>query len=297
MKKLCITTVLISLTFSLFAYDWPVNSIKPENIKSFFAQKRGTTISSSLLISSEPEKGAEESFIPEVKTIEDGRVLIVISDIEDENSFFPSTLGQAVIVSHPDNILSVYGNLNNKNDNNFYYAEKVSSGTTIGTISNSAWSETKNSVELKILDTKRSLAINPVILLPKLEKEKSFPPTEIIVENKDGKRFDLNNNRTFLSGNYKFYQKRNENLVPMKITLSLNGELSDEISFTEIYQKDNTVYVSGKNKKYTIQNLYPDSKLLLLGETRIAKGKSVITFENYNHNGDKRIANYAVNNY
>lgn len=297
MKKSITTAILISLSLSAFAYDWPLSIIKPESIKSFFAQKRGSTISTSLLLEQIPEKGNEENNIPEVKACEKGKVLIVLSDFSDDNDFFPSTLGQAVLISHPDNMISVYGNLEKDIVNSFENADQVTSDTVLGTVGKTGWSDYNNTLELQIIDTKEAIAINPRLLLPRVEKEKSFPPAEIIAENKDGKRFDLNLNRSFLSGNYKFYQKRDENLVPLKVNISVNGELVDEIEFNRINQKNNEIFITGMNKKYSVMNLYPDDKLFLIGEARIAKGKSIITFENINSLGEKRLVNYQVNVY
>jgi len=296
MKKLLFSTLIFISAFSLQAFEWPVKNIKPESFKSYFAQKRGNTISTSLVLQTLPEKD-EEDFIPEVTNCENGKVLIIMSDFADENDFFPSTLGQAVIISHQDNILSVYGNLDTEVDENLKTAPVISRGISLGKTGNSGWSETTSSLEFKIIDTRKQVAVNPRILLPRIEKEKSFPPSDIIVENKDGKRFELNANKSFLSGNYKFYQKRNEALAPMKTTISINGELTNELNFNEVFQKDNKIFISGTSKKYSHSEVYPDSKLLLIGEARIAKGKSVITFENTSNLDEKRMANYAVNIY
>ncbi len=296
MKKLITPVFILFLALPLAAFEWPVKNIKAESFTSYFAQKRGNTISSSILIEPLPEK-TEEKIIPEVNACDEGNILIVISDYKEENDFFPSTLGQAVIISHDDNIISVYGNLALPEDTDFESAESVNHNTKLGEISNNAWTEYPDSLELKIIDTKKQIAVNPRILLPRIEKEKSFPPSEIIAENKDGKRFDLNTNKSFLSGNYKFYQKRNENLVPFQTSLTVNGELLDEFKFSEIIQKDNKVYLLGQNKNYSVDALYPDSKLFLIGETKIAKGKSILTFENINHLDEKRLINISVNVY
>ena len=297
MKKILALLSECIISFSIFAFDWPIQNIQTDNIKSFFAQKRGTTISSSVLLEPKAEKGSEEEFVPIVKNCEAGNILIIISDIEDDNDFFPSTLGQAVIISHTDNIISVYGNLSKDSNQNIEDKTFIDRETEIGTISNTAWTEKKNSLEFKLIDIKRSLAVNPRTILPRLEKEKSFAPSEIIVENKDGKRFELANNKSFLSGNYKFYQKRNDYLVPEKVSITVNGELTDEILFDEIFQKDNTIYLTGLNQKYSLKSVYPDDKLFLMGEAKIQKGKSVITFENTSFSGEKRLSNYIVNIY
>ncbi len=297
MKKTLFSACLLFSTLSLQAFEWPVKNINTESFKSYFAQNRGKTLSTSLIIQVLPEKEKEEQFIPEVNTCDEGKILVILSDLKDENDFFPSTLGQAVIITHNDNMLSVYGNLEPSVENKFDDGPYIKTGTNIGTVSNSGWTETTNSLEFKVIDTKKKIAVNPRILLPRVEKEKSFAPSEIVVENKDGKRFDLNTNRSFLSGNYRFYQKRNESMTPLKSSIIINGELFDELNFEEIFQKENQIFISSNSKKYSTTEIYPDQKLLFIGEARISKGKSVITFENTSLLEEKRIANYAVNIY
>lgn len=298
-KKITTAISTTILGASLWAFEWPVANITPEKIKTFFAQKRGNTVSSSLILESSPEKGQEEVFTPEVRCAENGKVLVVISDIADDNAFFPSTLGQAVIVAHADNILSVYGNLAPQDNDMEELSDAPILGDSqlIGLCGNSAWKEKtggNSTVEIKLIDTKKENSINPRLLLPRLEKERSFPPTEIILENKDGKRFELNTIKSFASGSYKFYEKRNEELTPLSVSLSVNGEMVDNIDLSNIIQNDKDLYVNGMNKKYPISSLYPDEKLLLVGETKLAKGKLVLTIENTTHLGEKRMANYNI---
>lgn len=297
MKKTACLLSTISLVSALSAFEWPVSGMVPEKIKTFFGQKRSSTISSSLMIESSPEKGQEEGFVPEVRVSEDGKILMIISDIEDDNDFFPSTLGQAVIITHGDNITTVYGNLDNTDSfKEFDGAPHIKTGALLGKCGNTGWKEKSQNpvMEVSIIDSKKGVAINPRILFPRLEKEKSFVAQDIVFENKDGKRYDLTTNKSFASGTYKFYQKRNESISPLKVSISVNGELTDEIDFSSITQSNNDLIINGKNRKYSHSEIYPDDKLMLCGECKMSKGKSVITFENTNTLGEKRTVNYSV---
>lgn len=298
-KKLWTTASVLGLSLSLWAFEWPVSNVTPEKLKTFFAQKRGSVFSSSLFIENSPEKGQEEDFKPEVHASENGKVLVLISDISDDNDFFPSTLGQAVILTHSDSVISVYGNLSKENSlfDSFESAPIVDEAQNLGLNGNTSWIEKNSpnpSCEIKIIDTKKEIAINPRILLPRLEKEKSFAPSEIILENKDGKHFDLSAVKSFPAGNYKFYQKRNDALVPLKTSLNINGEIVDEINFASIIQNEDKLYLSGMNKKYETSVIYPDDKMFLSGETRLSKGKCIITIENTTNLGEKRMVNYNI---
>ena len=54
MKKYTLFTLLLIASFSLFAYDWPQENVEQTSIKSYFGQKRGEAISTSLVFS-DPE--------------------------------------------------------------------------------------------------------------------------------------------------------------------------------------------------------------------------------------------------
>lgn len=298
MKKTILTLAALSISTLTFSFEWPVELINVESIKSFFGQFRGGKISSSLVLSKKEIKEDEESKPEEIKSCDEGRILTYIYSLDDDNDFFPSTLGNAVIINHEDNIMSVYGNLSLAGlEDDYSETLSVSSGAKIGEAGNSAWQENENGVEIEIIDTKNKTAINPRILLPRLEKEGTFLPSEIIFESKDGKQIELSNVKTFHAGVYKVYQKRNATLVPQKITLSLNGNIEDEYSFDSIAQENNSVYLNGRTKKYPGNVIYPDDKLLFIGEVKLSSGKSVITFENTNHLGDKRTVNYNITVY
>ena len=98
MKKIFIFCLQI-LSFYTFAFEWP----QEEKIlsDSYFGQLRGNTISSSLIFANPSE----------IKASEEGDITIIIEEHNDDSDFFPSTLGNAVVVEHKDNILTVYGNI------------------------------------------------------------------------------------------------------------------------------------------------------------------------------------------
>lgn len=297
MKKVFTVIALTSLAASLSAFDWPLDHIKTENLKSFFAQKRGNSVSSSLLIQKEEQK-TPESEPEKVKLSEDGKITAIINNIKDDNDFFPSTLGNALIVTHQDGILSVYGNLEeNSIPEEFEDSPSLEKGAELGLSGLSAWTETGNTLELQILDSKNKTAINPRLLFSKIEKEGTFVPSDILVENKDGKKFELANVKGYQAGTYRFYQKRNDNLVPLKTVLLVNGQTADELNFDHLSQENSKVLISGSKKKYTGNVLYPPEKYIFMGEAKLTPGKLVLTFENYNHNGDKRMVNYNITVY
>lgn len=266
MKKYPLFTLLLIASFNLFAYDWPQENVEQTSIKSYFGQKRGEAISTSLVFS-DPEP---------IKCIEDGKVLIIMSDESDDSVFFPSTYGTSVILSHDDSLLSVYGNLDKEEvAKSIGEKSELSTGDIIGEPGNSGWQNGTSSLELQIIDTKKATAINPKILITRTNTELPLKLEGIVLESKSGTKVNLAYQRTIKSGLYKIYQKRNPVACPYKSTVAINGVVVDQISYDTINHENNRLYVSGK-KKYTSSDIYPDGELQLLGETMFTAGKSTL---------------------
>ena len=113
MKKTFIFTLLTLTSFFAFSFDWPQAEVSKNSFNSYFGQNRGGILSTSIIFS-EPE---------EVKVAEDGYITAIITDNSDDSDFFPSTLGTAVIIAHNDELVSVYGNLDEETLNK--YAEAI----------------------------------------------------------------------------------------------------------------------------------------------------------------------------
>lgn len=266
MKKYPLFTLLLIASFNLFAYDWPQENVEQTSIKSYFGQKRGEAISTSLVFS-DPEP---------IKCIEDGKILIIMSDESDDSVFFPSTYGTSVILSHDDSLLSVYGNLDKEEvAKSIGEKSELSTGDIIGEPGNSGWQNGTSSLELQIIDTKKATAINPKILITRTNTELPLKLEGIVLESKSGTKVNLAYQRTIKSGLYKIYQKRNPVACPYKSTVAINGVVVDQISYDTINHENNRLYVSGK-KKYTSSDIYPDGELQLLGETMFTAGKSTL---------------------
>lgn len=268
MKKVCLFLLLSTFVAFAFAFDWPLENLSTESfaMKSDFGQNRAGEISTSLVFN-EPES---------VKVSEDGRILAVLTDYTDDNDFFPSTLGTAVIIAHEDNLVSVYGNIDREtlyvSSENDYTVEQ---GTILGECGNSGWQDSKSTLEFQIIDVKNTSAINPKVLLSRMEKELPLTLTEITLKNKNNDYFSLSEVKTFSSGLYKIYRKRNPIAVPYKSTVLLNGIEYDEIVYDTIVEENNKICVNGK-RKYTKEDLYPNNNLQLVGEVMLSPGKTTM---------------------
>lgn len=266
MKKIITVLLLSILSSSVFAFDWPMENLEQNYLKSDFGQNRAGEISTSLVFN-QPES---------VKISEDGKILAVITDFTDDNDFFPSTFGTAIIVAHEDNLVSVYGNIDTEtlyvSSENDY---KVEEGTIIGECGNSGWQDQKSTLEFQIIDIKNSSAINPKVLLSRMETELPLTLSEITLKNKNNDYYNLNDVRVYPSGIYKIYRKRNPTAVPYKSTVLLNGIQYDQLVYDTIVEENGKICVNGK-RKYTREDLYPNNNLQLVGEVMLSPGKTTM---------------------
>ena len=287
MKKAFLILTAILLSVFCFGVEWPQQEHDDKSIISYFGQNIGGRISTSIIFGDPSE----------VKAVKDGKILIIMSEINDDSEFFPSTLGSSVILCHDDDLISVYSNLDTETVlENTKNRDSLSEGEIIGETGNTGWQKERSDLEFQIIDNQKSAAINPKILLPRTENEIDYVLNGIILQNKEGKLFDLRENKVFPSGQYKVYQARNKIAVPYKTAVTINGVVIDEISFDTVNQENGKLYVTGK-KKYTAAELYPDDTLLLLGEAMLTPGRSTLGLSTFNFLGKAKQANYVLSIY
>lgn len=266
MKKQILSLLSFTFISSIFAFDWPIENIQKDFCKSDFGQNIADSISTSLIFN-EPD---------DIKAAEDGKILLVMKDLSDDNDFFPSTLGTALIIAHEDNLASVYGNIDSEtlyvSSENNYSVEK---GTILGQSGNSGWQQSKSTLEFQIIDTKNTSAINPKVLLPRQETELPLTLTDICLKNKNNDYFNLNETRTYPTGIYKIYRKRNNIAVPYKSSILINGIQYDQIIYNTIIEENGKICVLGK-RKYSQADVYPNKNLQLIGEVMLSPGKTTL---------------------
>ena len=289
MKKLSIFLLItMASVFSVFAIEWPQEEFNKEAIQSYFGQNLGNSISTSLIFKDPSE----------VKAINDGKVLIIMSDEADDSEFFPSTLGNAVILCHDDDLISVYANLDADSvKEKLDEKDSVKQGQIIGETGNSGWQKSRSNLEFQILDLQKSAAINPKILLPRTENEIEYSMNGIMLQNKEGKFFDIKENKIFPSGSYKVFQTRNKIAVPYRTTITINGVVLDGISFDTVGQENGKLYLTGEKEKYTAALLYPDENLILLGTIMLTPGRSTLGLSTQDFLGKVKQLNYILSIY
>lgn len=286
-QKLTIfTLILLSVMIPVFTFEWPQDNIEPKKFFSFFGQKRAETISNSLIFS-ESETA---------KVCDNGQIAVIISEHEDGFNWFESTLGNAVVVAHEDSLSTVYANLDQDNFNKtLFNSTTVSTGTELSTTGNSAWQEQESFLEFQIIDTRNHNYINPLILMPRIGKEESLTLTDIKLQNKFGKFYDLDSQKNIPAGVYKVFRKKQNLAVPYKTTLFVNGAETEKITFDTLKISDNNLAVEGR-KFYTINELYIENDLMLMGELYLPHGKDTISLivTDFSGNEKSKIFNLTV---
>lgn len=284
MKKAITITLTLLTSMLAFSFDWPQAEVSKNSFNSYFGQNRGGILSTSVIFS-EPE---------EVKAAEDGYITAIITENSDDCDFFPSTLGTAVILAHNDELISVYGNLDAetltlKNEKE----HTVDAGATIASSGNSGYQNNKGNLEFKIIDQKNKTAINPKVLMPRASEEIPLTLTGIIIVNKNNDYYDINTYKTYSSGLYKVYFRRNQIATPYKTSVSINGVIVDQLSYDMITQENNKLCIIGK-KKYTDADIFPNEDLQLLGEAMFTPGRATLGLSISDILGNVKQLNYNI---
>ena len=284
MKKILLFVTLILICLTAFCFDWPQENIAKHSFNSYFGQNRGGILSTSVIFS-EPE---------EVKAAEDGYITAILTENYDDCDFFPSTLGTAVILAHNDDLVSVYGNLDAetltlKNENE----HTIDAGAIIASSGNSGYQENNGNLEFKIIDSKNKSAINPVVLMPRAEEELPLSLSGIMIVSKNNDYYDINTYKTYTSGLYKVYFRRNPIACPYKTSVSINGVIVDQLSYDMITQENNKLCIIGK-KKYTDTDIFPNNDLQLLGEVMFTPGRATLGLSITDMLGNVKQLNYNI---
>lgn len=276
--KFIVCGLVFALSNFLFAFDWPVDvtsSNGNSQIKTNFAENRGESFASGFVFSTSED----------IKSSDDGTVLVHINPENNYYENFTSTLGNALIMAHKDNMISVYSGFEEISTD--CLKGNVEKGAILGSlhkkqpvsedeISTKVPVLPKKDFEFQIIDTKNTVVINPFLLLSKLEKTSPVFPGKIFVVNKKGTEINLEERKSFASGIYSIYRENSVGRMPLKTSVFVNGEEVSAISFDTFLYKNSRICVSGKDY-YPIEKIYPNTKRQFLGEIEISRGKNLIT--------------------
>ncbi|MCR5723922.1 MAG: M23 family metallopeptidase [Treponema sp.] len=267
----------------LAAFEWPQAEIESSSFYSYFGQLRGGTISSSLVFTDSDE----------IKAADSGRVIVAISEHDESSCMFESTLGNAVVIAHKDNMLTVYANLSADEQEMREELTQVEAGADLGTCSNSGWQEGQGCLEFQVLDTQDRSFVNPRVLMPRFGEELELSLRGITAVSKKGAEYTLGTQRVVPSGMYYVYKQRQDKAVPYSTTVYVNGLAVQTIPYDRLVQIENRLCTSGA-KNYSVQELYPDSRRMLLGEIMLPKGRNTVSFVAVDIIGNETSIAYTV---
>ncbi len=263
---LVMAAVFINLGTEAFAFDWPQAEIESDSFYSYFGQLRGGTLSSSLVFTNSTD----------IKSADEGRLIAVLEEHSEESDLFESTLGNAAIIAHNDNLLTVYANLDAQSNESREKLTTVATGTPLGECSNSGWQEGQGCLEFQVVDTRNRAFINPRVLLPRFGKELEITINHLSVTNKKGQEYLFILTKNLASGSYRIYKNRQEKAMPYRTTVYVNGAAVQTIDYDMLVQGGRNLCTRGI-KSYSVKDLYPNNKKMLLAELNLARGKNIIT--------------------
>lgn len=264
-----------------FAFDWPQVVENSDIFSSFFGQLRGSAYINSLIF----ENPAE------VFPAEEGTVLIKLENGISDMGWFESTLGNAVILNHSNEMLTVYGNLEEislQDD-----MTNITSEVKIGMSGTSGWQKGKNCLEFQVIDTKSRNLINPFLLMPVIKKQSDLAIKNLVAINNSGKVVPISNYLKINSGVYRLYIKKQPAGMTYKTSVLVNGAVAENIIYDVLTEKENRLAIKGKNL-YTFEELYPDAENQLLAEVILSNGRNIITITVEDYFGNSKTATYTV---
>ncbi|MBQ2207013.1 MAG: M23 family metallopeptidase [Treponema sp.] len=257
-----LAVTLLGTAAALFAFSWPQAQTNSDTFHSYFGQLRGGTISSSLIFKDNSE----------VKTADPGDILAVIDDHTEDYGWFESTLGNAVIIGHSDQRVTIYANLDEESIPSSLGASSfVSTGTPLGTSGNSGWQEGESCLKFQVLDTKSGISINPRMLMPKIGAELPVSMGYITLDDEKGTTHYLVNERNLKAGTYYIYKTRDATAVPFRTIVAINGATVERISYDTLKEYNGRLCITGNNN-YPVELMYPDDTRLLLGKISLPYG-------------------------
>lgn len=286
-KAVCLTFILVSV-FALSAFDWPQPlSEERENFSQFFGQSRNEAFINSLIFET-PDA---------ITAADDGIHLITLDAGLADFGWFQSTLGNAVILEHSNNMMTVYGNLEEvytKND-----AVTVSKGTGIGMSGFSGWQKGKNCLEFQVIDRDRNTIINPFVLMSQTLLKRNMTITSPAVFNRQEQKTAIANGSRVQAGVYKLYIDRQKDGMTYQTSVSINGALVETITYDVLIQDNNRLCLTGKrnNVNYSYEDIYPDGNRQFVAEVIFSKGVNTVTIDVRDIFGNEKSATYRVEVY
>ena len=267
LKKIAFLAFLAAA--SAHSFDWPAKNMEQGQSPFTFSQNRAGAFNQSMVL-----KNAQIA-----KATDKGRIIAVITESQGDGDWFESPLGNAVIISHDDSLISIYGNLSKESADILLSKSGVQAGEELGSAADSAWSENGESgdLEFQIADTSSKTFINPIILMPRGLRAPRISTDGILMENQFGRMYSVSNIRSVPAGAYKLYKRRQNDITAHKSDIYVNGAEVDRITKEALKGQDGRLTLTGARGSYSSKDFYPSEDLEFLGNALLPHGSNTIS--------------------
>lgn len=285
MKRLYVCMVLTAMMVcALPALEWPSDS---QQFVRLFAQCIGLHTF---------EQGLTFENASVVRTADNG-VLLIRLDTQYRKGAFPSTLGNAFIFLHDDNLQTVYGNL--ADTGLFRNRTTAEAQAIIGETGSSGWADLQELI-FQVRDNQNDVYVNPLLLLPPIHDTISPKIYDIILINDQKEVFAVHKQKKIRQGKYELYAHisdavaaESSPLSPFRVTVFVNGTLLRTIPFETITQKNGDTFLG--NTAFTDTLLYRREGKMYLGNVVLNRGKSDILITARDITGNEKSEQFTVN--
>lgn len=275
----------------LIALEWPLDNFRFSMLFGDAYSKDGNFQAGLVL------KGDER-----VKAAEYGKKLISIEETNRLN-LFPSTLGNALILSHDKGLQTIYGGL--KDAVNITDASsQAETFSVIGTVGSTAWGR-GDELTFQVIDTQEKTLINPTRhLLPLIPFEDKLLPTitgTILINPETGQTYRLDATKTVKQGEYDIFtfafdsmQDASEAFMPFDVSILINGKTTLDVQFYVLESVKGQLFL--KKTKISSDKLYNAQGQIYLGRTSLKRGfaEIVILATDISQNTSKASYNIQV---
>ncbi len=283
MKKILFPFVLfVFILFPCFSLEWPSEE---QDFAILFGQKHIACKTFS--------KGIIFEHVKTVRASEHGKHLI---NIDEDYSAFPSSLGNAIIFIHEDGLQTIYGNL--KDTNLFSSRNKTEASTAIGQSGDSGWCEDEALI-FQVVDTKKQVFINPLLLLPAVEDNIRPKIDSVILIDKNKREINLEKTKIIKKGSYKLYaniydkikKDKEGSLSPFRVTVLINGINVISVPF-EVLKTENQNCIL-QEAKISAKDLYQTEGKMHFGDLNLTSGKIDLTINARDISGNEVIKTFS----
>ena len=267
MIKKILSISIFFACYTLSALEWPLDNF---TFSMLFgdAYSKDSNFQAGLVL-----KGDES-----VKAAEYGKKLICIEETNRLN-VFPSTLGNALVLSHDKGLQTIYGGLKHPihiTDS----SSKAETFSVIGIVGSTAWGKGEE-LTFQVLDTQEKTLINPTRnLLPLIPFQDKLLPTikgTILTNYENGHTYMLDTTKTVKQGEYDIYTYAfdsildpNEAFMPFNVAILINGRTTLDVQFYVLESVKGQLFL--KKTKISANKLYNKEGQIYLGRASLKRG-------------------------